>query len=158
VIKYFTARHDGQATEPIKHLASSAFTERHFCSSLHRRSSTFDGVPFRRRGRRSTAPQVKNSNIFNNFRAMRWCTCLRYCATSRMTATSIPDGVTETFHFFNPSGRTIAEKPSQPLTKFVQWISPGGSRRAVRKADITTFTCRMSRNSGSLHLIELPRD
>jgi hypothetical protein len=80
----------------------------------------------------STASQVKNSNIFNNFRAMRWCTCLRHCATSRTTATSIPDGVTGTFHLLNPSGRTMAEKPSQPLTKTcttdISWgVKAGGA-------------------------------
>jgi len=145
-----------------KHLTGSAFTEGHFSSSLDRRSSTSDGVPFRRRGRRSTAPHVENNNIFNNLGGTRWRTCLRRCATGRMAADSVCDGVPATFQLLNPSARTMAARPSQRLTKIstrdVSWVGGGRvSRRPVHKVD-KTFMCRMSRNPGGLHPIELPRN
>jgi hypothetical protein len=40
-------------------------------------------------------------------RGTRWRSWLRHCATSRKVAGSIPDGVTETFQWLNPSGRTM---------------------------------------------------
>ena len=55
--------------------------------------------------------------------AMRWRSWLRYCATNRKVAGSIPDGVTGIFQWLNPSGRIMAL----------------GS----------TFMCRLSRNSGA---------
>jgi len=42
---------------------------------------------------------------------------LRYCATSRMVAGSIPVGVIWIFHSHNPSGRTMALGLTQPLTE-----------------------------------------
>jgi len=47
----------------------------------------------------------------------RWRSWLRHCATSRKVAGSIPDGVIEKFHFYNPSDRTIALGLTQPLTE-----------------------------------------
>ena len=41
-------------------------------------------------------------------RGTRWRSWLRHCATSRKVAGSIPDGVTGTYHWHNPSGRTMA--------------------------------------------------
>ena len=38
----------------------------------------------------------------------QWRTWLRHCATRREVAGSIPDGVTGIFHWYNPSGRTMA--------------------------------------------------
>jgi hypothetical protein len=38
-------------------------------------------------------------------------------ATSRKVAGSIPDGVIGIFHWFNPSGRTMALGSTQPLTE-----------------------------------------
>jgi hypothetical protein len=44
---------------------------------------------------------------------------------SRWCQDSIPDGVIEFFYFFNPSGRTMALRSSQPLTemstRYVSW-------------------------------------
>jgi len=41
---------------------------------------------------------------------------LRYYATNRKVAGSIPDGVTEIFHWYNPSDGTMALGSIQPLT------------------------------------------
>jgi hypothetical protein len=42
---------------------------------------------------------------------------LRYCATNRKVAGSIPDGVIEIFHCNNPSKRTMSLGSTQPLTE-----------------------------------------
>jgi hypothetical protein len=42
---------------------------------------------------------------------------LRYCATNRKVAGSIPGGVIGIFHWHNPSDRTMALGSIQPLTK-----------------------------------------
>jgi hypothetical protein len=42
---------------------------------------------------------------------------LRYCATNRKVAGSIPDGVTGVFHWYNPSDPTMALRSTQPLTE-----------------------------------------
>ena len=42
---------------------------------------------------------------------------LRYCATNRKVAGSIPDGVTGIFHYHNPSDRTMALRSTQSLTQ-----------------------------------------
>jgi hypothetical protein len=42
---------------------------------------------------------------------------LRYCATNRNVAGSIPDGVTGIFHWHNPSYRTMVLGATQPLTE-----------------------------------------
>jgi hypothetical protein len=42
---------------------------------------------------------------------------LRYCATNRKVAGSIPDGVIGIFHWHNPSDLTIALASTQPLTE-----------------------------------------
>ena len=47
----------------------------------------------------------------------RWRSRLRHCTTSRKVAGSILDGVTGIFHWYNPSGRTVALASTQPLTE-----------------------------------------
>jgi hypothetical protein len=42
---------------------------------------------------------------------------LRYCASNRKVAGSIPDGVIGIFHWHNPSDRTMALWSTQPLTE-----------------------------------------
>jgi hypothetical protein len=42
---------------------------------------------------------------------------LRYCATNRKVAGSIPDGIIGIFHRRNPSDRTMALGSTQPLTE-----------------------------------------
>jgi hypothetical protein len=42
---------------------------------------------------------------------------LRYCATNRKVAGSIPDGVIGIFHWHKPSDRTMALGSTQPLTE-----------------------------------------
>jgi hypothetical protein len=39
---------------------------------------------------------------------VKWRSWLRHCATNRKIAGSIPYGVTGTFNWHNPSGRTMA--------------------------------------------------
>jgi hypothetical protein len=50
---------------------------------------------------------------------------LRYCATNRKVAGSIPDGVIGIFHWYNPSDRTMALGSTQPLkemsTTSISW-------------------------------------
>jgi hypothetical protein len=43
--------------------------------------------------------------------------CSVHCATSQKVAGSIPEGVIGIFHWFNPSGRTMAVGSTQPLTE-----------------------------------------
>jgi len=47
----------------------------------------------------------------------RWCRWLRYCATCRKVAGSIPSGVIGIFNWHNSSGRTMALGLTQPLTE-----------------------------------------
>jgi hypothetical protein len=42
---------------------------------------------------------------------------LRHCATNQKVAGLIPDGVTGSFHWHNPFGRTMALGSTQPLTE-----------------------------------------
>jgi hypothetical protein len=42
---------------------------------------------------------------------------LRYCATNRRVAGSIPGGVIGILHGHNPSDRTMALRSTQPLTE-----------------------------------------
>ena len=50
-------------------------------------------------------------------RGMRWRNCFRNCIMNLTIAGSIPDGVTEIFHWHNPSGRTVDMGSTQPLTE-----------------------------------------
>jgi hypothetical protein len=47
----------------------------------------------------------------------RWRSWLRHCATSQKVAGSIPFGVNGSFHWHNPSSRTMALGSTQPLTE-----------------------------------------
>ena len=58
-------------------------------------------------------------------RCTRWSSCLRYSATSRKVAVSIPDGVTGIFHWRHPYGSTMTLESIQLLTKMSTWISHG---------------------------------
>jgi len=61
----------------------------------------------------------RNAFVFVNrlCRGSRWRIWLRHFATSRMVASSIPDGVIGIFHWHYPSGRTMALGLTQPLTE-----------------------------------------
>jgi hypothetical protein len=75
---------------------------------------------------------------------------LRHCATNRQVASSIPDGVSEFFHWHNPVGRTLALGPTQPLTeKSTRNISWGVNAAGAYGCQPTTFMCRLSRNPGA---------
>jgi len=47
--------------------------------------------------------------------ATQGCSCLRHYAIRQKVADSIPNGVTEIFHWLKPSGCTIALRSTQPL-------------------------------------------
>ena len=72
---------------------------------------------------------------------VQWRSWFRHCASSWKVATSI-------FHWHNPSGRTMALGSTQPLIEMSTTSIPGGSRRPVLRADLTTFMCRLSENLG----------
>jgi len=77
----------------------------------------------------------------------QWCSWLRHCATSRKVAGSIPGGVIGTFHWHNPSSRTMALASTQLQTEMgtrnISWCP-------VRSADnLTTFIYRLSWNVGA---------
>jgi hypothetical protein len=55
--------------------------------------------------------------LFTYVYGPRWRSWLRYCATNRKVAGSIPDGVRGFFHWHNPSGRTMALGSTQPPTE-----------------------------------------
>jgi hypothetical protein len=58
---------------------------------------------------------------------------LRYCATNRKVAGSIPDPLIGIFHSHNPSDRTMALGSTQPLTEMSTREFPGGKGgRCVR--------------------------
>jgi hypothetical protein len=62
-----------------------------------------------------------------------------------------PEGrLFEIFHCFNPSGRTITFGSAQPLTEM-------STREYLLGVQAVTFMCRLSRNSGSLNLLEPER-
>jgi hypothetical protein len=92
----------------------------------------------------------------------RWVSWLRHCATSRNVASSVPDGVTGTFHWQNPSDLTMALGLTRPPTEMsVRNNNFWGWRRPVRRVDNpTTFVCWLSWNLGfsaSWKLISLYR-
>jgi len=64
---------------------------------------------------------------------------LRRCATNRKVAGSIQRGVIGIFHWHNASDRTMALGSTQPLTEMSTRIFPGGKKRPVLKADLTTI-------------------
>jgi len=71
----------------------------------------------------------------------RWCSWLRHCPTSRRVAGSIPDGVTETFHRHNPSGRTMALGYTQPLTEMCTRNIFGGNGGRCRRLTTLPPSC-----------------
>jgi hypothetical protein len=66
---------------------------------------------------------------FKRYAVAQW---LRHCATNRKVAGSISDGVTGSFHWYNPSGRTMALVSTRPLTEMsTRNISWGTGGRCV---------------------------
>jgi hypothetical protein len=76
---------------------------------------------------------------------------LRYCATNRKVASSIPDGVIGTFHWHNPSDRTMVLGSTQPLTEMSTRSLPGG--KGGRCVGLTTLpsSCAVVKKSGNLN-------
>jgi hypothetical protein len=80
---------------------------------------------------------------------------LRFCATKRKVAGSIPDGVTGFFRWHNRSDSTIALGYSQPLTEMSTWsISWGKCGRRVRLT--LPPSCAVVRKPGNLNFLEPP--
>ena len=80
---------------------------------------------------------------------------LRHCATRWKAMSSITNGVSGIFHWFNPSGRTTALGSTRPLTQTSTSNVSWGKRGMVHRAhNLATFMCRLSRNSRSLKLLE----
>jgi hypothetical protein len=52
-----------------------------------------------------------------NFLGTALAQWLRYCTTNQKVANSLPDGVIGSFHWRNPSDRTMALGSTQPLTE-----------------------------------------
>ena len=78
----------------------------------------------------------------------RWRSRLKYYATSRKVASSIPDSVFGIFNWHKSSGPTMALGSAQPLTKLITRIIT--LRKKVRKADNPTdFMCRLSWKLGA---------
>ena len=70
---------------------------------------------------------------------------LRHRATSRKVTGPIPNGVTG-IHWRNPSGRTVAQVPTQKWVPGIfSWVYRQSMRRAV---SLTTFMCRLCWNLG----------
>jgi len=62
---------------------------------------------------------LKTNNILNDrflhYLGYRMAQLVKHCATSQKVAGSIPDGHTEIFDWFNPSGRFVALGSTQPV-------------------------------------------
>jgi len=58
---------------------------------------------------------------------------VRHCATNQRVAGSIPDGVIEIFHLFNPPGRTMALGSKQPVTEIStgEFLIGGGGAKGA---------------------------
>ena len=65
-----------------------------------------------------------------NLGGTRWRSWLRHRDSNRKVAVSIPDGVTGIYHWFNPSGRTMALGSTQPLTEMSTRDLPWGVKAA----------------------------
>jgi hypothetical protein len=66
---------------------------------------------------------------------------VRFTSVYSKVAGSIPDEVTGSFNWPNPSYRTMAPGSTQPLTEMSIRNLPGGKGRPARKADKLTAIC-----------------
>jgi hypothetical protein len=79
---------------------------------------------------------------------------LRCCATNRVVAGSIPDGVIGIFHWHNPSNRTMALGSTQPLTEMsTRKICWGKCGRCLRLKSLPPL-CAVVMKSGNLNFLE----
>ena len=79
----------------------------------------------------------------------RWCSWLRHCATGRKVAGSI-----WIFHWHNPSGRTVAQVPTQSLTEVSTRGRAGVKATDARGWQTYHFHEQIILKSGSLNLLE----
>ena len=83
---------------------------------------------------------------------------MRHCATCPKVAVSIPDDVTEIFHWHNPSGRILALGSTQPLTEMsTRNISWGVKTAGVWGWQTYHLLVPIVMKSGSLSLLEPSR-
>jgi hypothetical protein len=79
---------------------------------------------------------------------------LRFCATNRKVAGSIPDGVTGFFRCYNSSDRTMALGRLSLWQKWVPGVFPGGKGgRCIRLTTLPPF-CAIVKKSGNLNFLE----
>jgi hypothetical protein len=95
-------------------------------------------------------------SIISPLGGTRWPSWLRYCATSRKVAGSIPVGVDGIFHWHKPSGHTMALVLTKPLkemsTTDISWRVKVAGMYSWRPYHLHVPTVL---KSGSLNLLEL---
>ena len=88
--------------------------------------------------------------MFSSYTFLSRSKWLRHCATSRQVKGLIHHGVIGIFHWYNPSGLTVALGLTHPLTEMstraVSWVY---SRPVPRADKVTTFLRRLSWNLGA---------
>jgi hypothetical protein len=87
---------------------------------------------------------------------VRCCKRLRHCATNRKVVGYISSEVIRIFHWFNPSGRTVAlgstQPPSEMSTRVIFWEVMAADARDEN--NLTTFMWQLSRNSNILDILK----
>ena len=84
----------------------------------------------------------------------QWLSWLRYYATSRKVAGSIPNGIVRVFHWHNPSGRTMALGSNQPLREMnTKNISCGIKAAGVWSWEVCHLHVPFILKYGSLNLL-----
>jgi len=84
------------------------------------------------------------------------CSCLRHHVTSLNVAGSIPSGVIGIFYttqcfwpHYSPGVNSTSKR-----NEYQEYLLPGKSKPMCRADNLTTFMCILSRNSGSLNLLD----
>jgi hypothetical protein len=86
-------------------------------------------------------PEFLKTSLLPIRRGTRFCSWLRYYATSLKVAGSIRHDVIGFFNWPNPDSRIMALGLTQPLTEMSTRNLPGGKGRPVRTADNLTAIC-----------------
>jgi len=103
--------------------------------------------------------QVIIETFTQNIHLVQQCICIKHKSYLHFVCTP-PHSMNIIFTYFRnfrtlwvrfPMGST--QPPKEMSTTNISWRG-GGLRRPVRRADLTTFICRLSWNPGSLNLLE----